>query len=78
MFKQGIHKQSIGGIHDKIARVMFQYWITPHSTTGMYVSGRNVIGQKYTLLFTSVEARYWTESYRRATKAEILTRFLLS
>ena len=35
VFKQGIHKQSTGSIHDKIARVLFQYRITLHSTTGM-------------------------------------------
>lgn len=32
--KQGIRKQSTGSIHDKIARTLFQYRITPHSTTG--------------------------------------------
>ena len=35
LFKQAIRKQSTGSIHDKIARVLFQYRITPHSTTGI-------------------------------------------
>ena len=34
VFKQGMRKQSMGSIHDKIARLLFQYCITPHSTTG--------------------------------------------
>ena len=32
--KQGIKKQSRGTLNDKISRVLFQYRITPHSTTG--------------------------------------------
>ena len=35
LFKQAFCKQSTGSIHDKIARVLFQYCITPHSTTGI-------------------------------------------
>ena len=35
VFKQGISKQSTGTLHDKISRMLFQYRITPHSTTGM-------------------------------------------
>ena len=35
VFKLGIQKQSSGTIHDKIARVLFQYRMTPHSTTGV-------------------------------------------
>ena len=34
VFKQGMCKQSMGSIHEKIARLLFQYCITPHSTTG--------------------------------------------
>ena len=34
VFKQGMCKQSTGSIHDKIARLLLQYRITPHSTTG--------------------------------------------
>ena len=35
VFKHGVCKQSSGSIHDKIARVLFQYRTTPHSTTGI-------------------------------------------
>ena len=35
VFKHGVRKQSSGSIHDKIARVLFQYRTTPHSTTGI-------------------------------------------
>ena len=35
MFKHGICKQSSGSIHNKIARVLFQYCTTPYSTTGV-------------------------------------------
>ena len=35
VFKQGIRKQSTGTLNDKISRMLFQYRITPHSTTGM-------------------------------------------
>ena len=35
VFKHRVHKQSSGSIHDKIARVLFQYRTTPHSTTGI-------------------------------------------
>ena len=35
VFKQGIRKQSSGTIHDKIAKVLLQYQMTPHSTTGI-------------------------------------------
>ena len=42
LFKQAFHKQSIGiGIHDKIARVLFQY----HSTTGIS-SAEMLLGRK--------------------------------
>ena len=33
--KQGIHKQSSGTLNDRISRLLFQYCITPHSTTGI-------------------------------------------
>ena len=46
VFKQGISKQLTGTIHDKIARVLFQYRMTPHSTTGVtpaeLLLGRNL------------------------------------
>ena len=46
VFKQGIRKQLTGTIHDKIARVLFQYRMTPHSTTGVtpaeLLLGRNL------------------------------------
>lgn len=35
VFKHGVRKQSSGSIHDKIARVLFQYHTTPHRTTGI-------------------------------------------
>ena len=33
VFKQGIHKQSTGTIHDKIAKLLFQYYITTTRTS---------------------------------------------
>ena len=33
--KQGIRKQSSGTLNDRISRMLFQYRITPHSTTGV-------------------------------------------
>ena len=42
VFKQGIRKQSTGSIHDKIARLLFQYCITPHSTTGSNAVDRSL------------------------------------
>jgi len=38
VIKQGIRKQSTGTLNDKISRVLFQYHITPHSTTGSSLS----------------------------------------
>ena len=33
MFKQGMKKASPGTVEDKVARLLFQYRITPHTTT---------------------------------------------
>ena len=35
VFKKGISKQSTGTLNDQISRLLFQYRITPHSTTGI-------------------------------------------
>ena len=35
VFKQGMRKESNGTIGDRIARFLFQYRITPHTTTGL-------------------------------------------
>ena len=35
VFKQGNHKQSTSTIHDKMEGILFQYFITLNSTTGM-------------------------------------------
>ena len=35
VFKQGMKKASPGTVEDKVARLLFQYRITPHTTTGL-------------------------------------------
>ena len=35
MFKEGLKKTTIGTVQDRIARLLFSYRITPHTTTGL-------------------------------------------
>jgi len=42
--KQGNRKQSTGTLNDKISQVLFQYHITPHSTTGSSPSELLMVG----------------------------------
>ena len=35
VFKQGFKKQTSGSLEDKLSRLLFQYRITPHTTTGV-------------------------------------------
>ena len=56
--KQGISKQSTGTLNDQISWVLFQYRITPHSTTGVspaeLLMGRR-LWSKLDLLKPSIE-----------------------
>ena len=58
--KQGIRKQSSGTLNDRISRMLFQYRITPHSTTGVSPSellfGRR-LRSRLDLLKPSMEER---------------------
>ena len=45
VFKQGMKKASPGTVGDKVARLLFQYRITPHTTTGLSPS-EMLIGKK--------------------------------
>ena len=35
VFKEGLKKQQSGSLTDRLAKFLFHYWNTPHSTTGM-------------------------------------------
>ena len=67
VFKQGFRKSSVGTVRDRIARLLFQYRITPHTTTGMspaeMLMGRK-LRSRLDLLKPNLEQRV-TEKQRR-------------
>ena len=68
VIKQGIRKQSTGTLNDRISRVLFQYRITPHSTTGSSPSelliGRRLCS-RLDLLKPSTEDRVLTKQRKQ-------------
>jgi len=67
--KQGIRKQSSGTLNDRISRVLFQYHITPHSTTGISPC-ELLIGRRLRSRLDFLKPR---ESYHQTTEAERVT-----
>ena len=68
VIKQGISKQSTGTLNDQISRVLFQYRITPHSTTGVspaeLVMGRR-LRSRLDLLKPSIEQTVTNKQLQR-------------
>lgn len=71
VFKQGIRKLTEGTVNDRIARSLFQYRITPHTTTGVspaeMLMGRR-LRSRLDLLKPSVEQR--VEEKQRQQQAD--------
>ena len=77
IFKEGLKKQSGGSLTDQIARMLFQYRITPHTTTGIapadLLMGRT-LRSRLDILKPHVEQRVQDKQLRQKVDHDKLSR----